>query len=239
MQTERDNFVEFLNHIKKSTGDNYMQSTIEAYSSSIDLLTIDLNNYLGLNIQSLYDINDTDLLNQYFTELFSIPSVIKAEKIQRKRKTNGFKRYIEFREYEQEIDFESKQKESKEVQESRTEGGEKIVVSRVAERDSRLRKAAIIIHGLMCAACGFDFERKYGRLGERFIEIHHIKKLRNGEEFSIVNTSPENDLIPLCSNCHRMVHRKRNVVLSITELKETIRKTSTNTVLTSHGTKSC
>jgi 5-methylcytosine-specific restriction protein A len=31
------------------------------------------------------------------------------------------------------------------------------------------------------------------------------------------------DLIPLCANCHRMVHRKRNVILTLEDLQKIIK----------------
>lgn len=84
------------------------------------------------------------------------------------------------------------------------------------ERNPLNRKKAIEIHGTMCVACGFDFYESYGEHGKDFIEIHHVRPLSSvGEEVEI---NPKDDLVPLCANCHRMVHRKRNRVLSIDEL---------------------
>lgn len=34
---------------------------------------------------------------------------------------------------------------------------------------------------------------------------------------------PTTDLVPLCSNCHKMVHRKKEQPLTIEELKQTIK----------------
>ena len=90
------------------------------------------------------------------------------------------------------------------------------------ERNSKNRKAAIRIHGLKCQACGFDFEESYGERGKDFIEVHHIKPLYENE--MEVEVNPETDLVCLCSNCHRMIHRNRNDVLSIEGLKQLLRK---------------
>ncbi|EPR65481.1 hypothetical protein ADICYQ_5402 [Cyclobacterium qasimii M12-11B] len=35
-------------------------------------------------------------------------------------------------------------------------------------------------------------------------------------------TSPAEDLTVLCANCHRMVHRRKDIVLSLEELKQKI-----------------
>ncbi|MDA1777978.1 MULTISPECIES: HNH endonuclease [Bacillus cereus group] len=85
------------------------------------------------------------------------------------------------------------------------------------ERNPVNRARAIEIHGTSCKACGFNFEKVYGERGKDFIEIHHLKPLFTlGKESDI---DPENDLIPVCSNCHRMIHRKKDEVLDIEELQ--------------------
>jgi len=84
------------------------------------------------------------------------------------------------------------------------------------ERNAANRNAAIKIHGTKCMACGFDFEATYGDLGRDFIEVHHIKPLFSLEQETVIN--PKTDLVCLCSNCHRMIHRKRDNILSVEEL---------------------
>lgn len=86
------------------------------------------------------------------------------------------------------------------------------------ERKPKLRKEALKIHGYSCSVCDFNFEEKYGAIGKEFIEVHHIKPLSFLDEEVIVD--PEADLIPVCSNCHRMIHRKKDYTLSIEELKK-------------------
>jgi HNH endonuclease len=62
-------------------------------------------------------------------------------------------------------------------------------------------------HGrLYCEACEFDFERTYGQVGVDFIEAHHVipvSELQPGSK-----TRPS-DMALVCSNCHRMLHKKR------------------------------
>lgn len=102
---------------------------------------------------------------------------------------------------------------------NRTEGNAQYYYGRRFERDSKNRKKAIEVHGCFCNVCGFDFEKVYGDRGKGFIEVHHIKPLNNydGREVEI---NPATDLIPLCSNCHSMIHRRIDNVLSIDELKK-------------------
>lgn len=100
--------------------------------------------------------------------------------------------------------------------EAKTEGGEKVYISVRRERDPQLRDDALAIHGLDCMACGFNFEKTYGPVGKGFIEVHHVVPLADAGK-SI--TDPATDLIVLCANCHRIVHRKRGYCLSLDELK--------------------
>ena len=90
------------------------------------------------------------------------------------------------------------------------------------ERNPRNRRRAIEFHGTVCKICGFDFEKTYGTRGMGFIEIHHIKPLSFTNEETYIN--PETDLIPVCANCHRMIHRNKNKILSIEEMKSLIKK---------------
>jgi len=59
---------------------------------------------------------------------------------------------------------------------------------------------------LFCEVCGFDFEDKYGIIGKDFIEAHHILPVSS---MGVINKTKTTDLIMVCSNCHRMIHRKR------------------------------
>jgi len=77
-------------------------------------------------------------------------------------------------------------------------------------RSQAAKAECIRLRGCYCNICGFDFEKHYGEMGKDFIEVHHITpigKLSNAEGYE--GTDPFNDLIPLCSNCHSMIHRRK------------------------------
>lgn len=59
---------------------------------------------------------------------------------------------------------------------------------------------------LYCEICGFNFYDKYGDIGQDFIEGHHIIPISEMKEGDITKVE---DIILVCSNCHRMLHRKR------------------------------
>jgi predicted HNH restriction endonuclease len=71
----------------------------------------------------------------------------------------------------------------------------------------RAKQLALQTHRrLFCAACGFDFKRKYGSLGDGYIECHHTLPLA---ELKTNRGTKLKDVALLCSNCHRIVHRRR------------------------------
>lgn len=88
------------------------------------------------------------------------------------------------------------------------------------ERDPRNRRLCILARGCSCAVCGFDFENTYGELGRGFIHVHHIVPVSVlGPGYRI---DPARDLIPVCPNCHAMLHRK-NPPLTPEELRGILR----------------
>lgn len=90
------------------------------------------------------------------------------------------------------------------------------------ERDLRARLTCIEHYGCKCAICGFDFEEQYGEVGKDYIEVHHIVPISSTEGEHTVD--PINDLIPVCSNCHSILHRKWPVPYTPNEVKSMIIK---------------
>jgi len=85
------------------------------------------------------------------------------------------------------------------------------------ERSGPARERAIHIHGTDCCVCGMNFERMYGEIGKGFIHIHHLDPLANATEHRPVD--PRKDLVPVCPNCHAMLHRGQSKPLAPDELK--------------------
>lgn len=102
------------------------------------------------------------------------------------------------------------------------EGSKSLVWTVRYERSSDLRAAAIEIHGLSCQCCEFNFENAYGELGSGFIEVHHTKPVSAMNGHAIVSASE--DMVVLCSNCHRMVHRQRGNPMTVGELRAALVK---------------
>ncbi len=89
------------------------------------------------------------------------------------------------------------------------------------ERDPRARKACLEHHGYRCAVCGFSFEDRYGPLGRNYIQVHHTLELSKVPPDYRVD--PVTDLVPLCPNCHAMIHRGAGPALTVDELKQQLR----------------
>ncbi len=104
--------------------------------------------------------------------------------------------------------------------ESYVEGTQKQKYVTYYERIPENRRQAVKVHGVNCKGCSFNFEKFYGSHGKDFIHIHHINPISELDEPRAIN--PETDLIPLCPNCHSMIHRLKNKTLSIEELKNII-----------------
>lgn len=99
------------------------------------------------------------------------------------------------------------------------EGKSTRVTTNNYERNSKARQLCLNYHGYKCKVCDFDFFETYGELGLNYIQVHHITPVSEIKKTYSVN--PIKDLVPLCANCHAMVHRK-NKTLTIEELKEKI-----------------
>lgn len=86
------------------------------------------------------------------------------------------------------------------------EEGERFEVrSTAVERNPLARKACIAHYGAVCYACEFDFSARYGTRGAGYIHVHHRKAIASSTGRYVVD--PIKDLIPLCPNCHAMVHQ--------------------------------
>ena len=98
----------------------------------------------------------------------------------------------------------------------------RVLVNRY-ERDARARSECLRKQGKCCKVCNLRFEDRYGQIGEGFIHVHHVKPLAGLRmEYKL---SPRTDLVPVCPNCHAMLH-KREPPFSIYELKERLEQAS-------------
>ena len=131
----------------------------------------------------------------------------------------GLKWNCELKSKLREIDKNEINYEEKTVVEE-VEGAVKQYYTTKYERKKSLRDQAVRIHGTKCMICGFDYEMTYGPLGKNYIEVHHVKPLSTLDEEKAIN--PETDLICICANCHRMLHRSKEIIITPEELTDLI-----------------
>lgn len=111
-------------------------------------------------------------------------------------------------------------KKETEIEDIFIEGKSKLVIHKIKERNLKLIQSAKVLfkkkYGkIYCEVCGFDFYLTYGNLGDDYIEGHHkIPISCSNEEIEM----KVDDIALVCSNCHRMLHRKKEV-LSVDKLK--------------------
>ena len=96
----------------------------------------------------------------------------------------------------------------------------RVLVNRY-ERDREARDECVAHHGAVCAVCSFDFRHKYGDLGAGFIHVHHVVPVATvGRRYSV---DPINDLVPVCPNCHAMLHTGTTPP-SVEQLRQIVRQ---------------
>lgn len=190
---------------------------------------------------------ETKYLNKKATEFIKISDDDKHFKLSRKRHKRWLR--IEFKNDEGLIDFSTEKASIKSIkkyikqfknsfeskivfiydadellQKKYTEGTMLVSLHSRYERNQEARKKCLEEKGYRCAVCDLNFEEKYGDLGKNFIHVHHIKPLSTiKEEYEI---DPIRDLIPVCPNCHAMLHKKKDdgENFTVEQLKEIVKE---------------
>lgn len=89
------------------------------------------------------------------------------------------------------------------------------------ERNGYVATLAKHRDNFICQICGFDYRAIYGSLGDEFAEAHHKVPLgKNKKE----RTTTKDDLITVCANCHRMLHRMNGTANDIPQLRKIVKK---------------
>ncbi|WNH12543.1 HNH endonuclease [Thalassobellus suaedae] len=199
--------------LKQSSSRDY----IYAYSKLMEgeLYTRTINVYAtDYYLENIYNENGNLILKTalkavdkhiVYYEGTSGASVIKGRAVYDKWKRiteNDFSETVFPNEVEKEVEY--------------SEGKTRHVIVNSYERNRQARQECIEHFGLNCQVCNFNFQEKFGELGMNFIHVHHIVDISTiGKEYSV---NPKTDLIPVCPNCHAMLH-KQKPAYSVSELK--------------------
>lgn len=74
------------------------------------------------------------------------------------------------------------------------------------ERSSTLRSQCLSHWGIKCQVCDMDPQEVYGKAGQRIIHVHHLHPLGEIRKEHLVD--PKVDLVPVCPNCHALIHSR-------------------------------
>lgn len=100
------------------------------------------------------------------------------------------------------------------------EGAKLKVTVNKYERSKKAREKCIDYWKYTCSVCTMEFENVYGDIGKDYIHVHHKVPISEiGLKYKI---NPIKDLIPICPNCHAMIH-KRRPPYTIEELKRKLK----------------
>lgn len=99
------------------------------------------------------------------------------------------------------------------------EGAKKQIFVNAYERNTEARQRCIKYYGTKCFICGFESKIVYGENFEGKIQVHHRKALSEINDEYIVD--PIKDLVPLCANCHMIIHSKAPAY-TIEEIQEIV-----------------
>ena len=154
---------------------------------------------------------DEQVFNEYFHQRDKLNAV--ANEIKKIANDTGIKNKI----YSIEEDEQT-------FNDSVMEGQVLYKLHKVRERDIKIvqnkKEQSFMLYGkLSCEACIFEFETFYGDIGKGFIECHHRIPLAS---IQLESKTKIDDLALVCSNCHRMLHRRIDY-LTVDELRMKIK----------------
>lgn len=117
------------------------------------------------------------------------------------------------------------------IEETVSEGRKVTKNVQTRERSSKLRSRAVkhftVDNKIWCHCCGFSFPEFYGaKYGKDCIEIHHKRPIfeYEGDSFEQLAERALKNLLPVCPNCHRLIHKNhigsKEIDAFISEVKQ-------------------
>ena len=86
------------------------------------------------------------------------------------------------------------------------EGQQYLQMAKRYERSRFNRALCLRFHGFECRGCGILMSEVYGPIAADVIHVHHIVPVSKMGGSYVLN--PIKDLVPLCPNCHSVVHQE-------------------------------
>ncbi len=182
----------------------------------------------------IYDIRDHNFCDNTRSQMQTIPSWRKQNEAAENKLSQALKHYANFLQSKYYINLVTPTKKNRSAKSSNqelspeqdipvnkeiTEGSKTHAEYERRYRNPQLRKQCIAEWGCVCQVCGFDFSKAYGdELGANFIEVHHLEPISTYDKEHPVD--PINDLVPLCSNCHSMIHHGKKGLLTLKQIRD-------------------
>lgn len=202
-----------------------------------------LHDYFGTPIQSIYDLTDVSEVKEYCRKIKVEPILKSLDMSADPRYTDVLKWYrlwLKSRYASSEPNkVPGEEEQSTTVHDDQPHHTVKTIYvegeagvslpKEVRLRNQKLRDACIQyykrLYGghLICECCGFDFATHYD-IDDDYIEIHHRTPFSQTEGEHEVDA--ETDLVPLCANCHRMIHhlaKGQGNCITVDELKKRLK----------------
>lgn len=162
---------------------------------------------LGRACSSIYEVSDENAIYKIIQDIASNPSMVYRTGRRGDPRMEGLNWYIEFLNAPPKTDPHVSRTIIRRVRLAtpKMEGRHIKKEHTVIQRNPGARKQCIEHFGCKCAACGIVMSEKYGEIGDGFIEVHHLNPIHLFDDAHEVNYLT--DLIPLCPNCHAMIHK--------------------------------
>ena len=203
--------------------------------SEVELVTF-IRKYESTTFSSIYECLDHNFYDRVRDRIATNREMAAMDEETELMYSIHLKTYSQFLEsktfqnlFKRKINLEGNGKMSKSKPESQTpkfrnesEGERKHITKEmdVIRRNPQLRQQCIDRYGYQCQCCGMDFAEMYGEeLGANFIEVHQLKPISTFETEGIPKDFVEN-LVPLCSNCHSMIHHIEQSDHPLRDLRE-------------------
>lgn len=104
----------------------------------------------------------------------------------------------------------------------RVRENDKILATHIRrERNLKYRADRKIKDNYICQVCRFNRTRTLGPLGSAALEVHHLTPLSHSEKHVYTGI---NDLITVCANCHKMIHKMGGSKKAFNLLKDRINR---------------
>ena len=202
IKTTRLAFEQYLKDILPPTEDSMK------YSRNLDnKIKKFYREKLSRELESLYTFTDINEVRGIKKDIVDKPNFVYSRKKAGDDRIKGLDNYISFLEkgtLSPKVETKRRIRRSTEDQEGKHVTKETTVI----QRNQSARKKCIEYYGCKCAACRIEMRNIYGEIGENFIEVHHLNPIHLFDDQHVVDYIE--DLVPLCPNCHAMIHKLEN-----------------------------